>query len=268
MSDEAKPVRPTKVCINALALTVPTVDIPLPLLDHDLIRAAQRVPEAHAAGGVERILVLSDRTWFKVKTGRWRGAATCLPRSERTAGNPSTELAPWWLGAGGYRREDSPADFYACLAATAARDGTSDRWLPSSWDWTRLTVEVAYAWERQVREVVCRLIARSLRDGSPHQADVGGYAVTALAKAVDGETYLLVGTSTIADPRVFAVILNAVPGVDRDSWLPVDTASESGQVERLKGSRWTRGSSHPPGPGRPVGAGAVMVVAPARLRVR
>lgn len=174
MSDEAKPVRPTKVCVNALALTVPTINIPLPLLDHDLIRAAQRLPEAHAAGGVERILVLSDRLWFKVKTGRWRGAATRLVPSERTADNPSTELAPWWLGTGGYRREGSPTDFYACLAVTAERDGTSDRWLPSSWDWTRLTLEAAYAWESRVREVVCRLVARSLRDGSSHRARHSG----------------------------------------------------------------------------------------------
>jgi hypothetical protein len=236
MSDETKPVRPTKVCIDALDLSVPTVDVPLPLVGHDLINEAQRVPDAHAAGGVERILVLSDRLWFKVKTGRWRGAATRLARSEGPADSSLAELASWWLGTGGYRREGSPEDFYARLTATARRDGNSDRWIPSNWDWNRLKIEAAYAWERKIREVVCQLIARSLRDGRAHQANLHDYTVTALAKATAGETYLLVGTSNVADPRIFAVILNAVPGVDRDSWLP-----EPDRVEDLR-----------PGPGEVV----------------
>ncbi len=170
-----------------------------------------------------------DRLWFKVKTGRWRGAATRLSRSDGPVDSTLPELAPWWLGAGGYRREGSPEDFYAGLTAIARRDGNSDRWLPGRWDWNRLKIEAAYRWERQIREVVCRLIAGSLHDGQAHQEDFHGYTVTALAKATDGETYLLVGTTNVADPRIFAVILNAVPGVDRDSWLP-----EPDRVEGLR----------------------------------
>jgi len=44
--------------------------------------------------------------------------------------------------------------------------------------------------------------------------------VTALARAEDGDTYLAVGAENIADPKIFAVIINAVPGVDGESWLP------------------------------------------------
>jgi hypothetical protein len=44
--------------------------------------------------------------------------------------------------------------------------------------------------------------------------------VTALARAEDGDTYLAVGVENIADPKIFAVIINAVPGVDGESWLP------------------------------------------------
>src|SRR5262245_57505651 len=143
MSDETKPVRPTKLCIDDLRLSVPTVDVPLPLVGHDLVKEAQRIPDLHAAGGVERIRVLSDRPWFKVKAGRWRGAATCLSRRDRPGDSRLAELAPWWLGTGGYRRDKSPEDFYARLAATAGRDGNSDRWLPSAWDWGRLKIEAA-----------------------------------------------------------------------------------------------------------------------------
>lgn len=46
------------------------------------------------------------------------------------------------------------------------------------------------------------------------------YSVTALARANGGETYLAVGTENIADPKIFAVIINAVPGVDPSSWMP------------------------------------------------
>ena len=64
------------------------------------------------------------------------------------------------------------------------------------------------------------LIARSLHDGRPYQAEFHRYKVTALARARGAETYLITGTENIADPRVFAVIINAVPGINHDSWLP------------------------------------------------
>jgi hypothetical protein len=221
MSIEARSVRPTKVCIEALDLPTPPIKVRLPDVDHPLVREAQRLPEAHAAGGVERILSLADRVWFKVKVGRWRGAATRLREAEfAIPESQEARLAPWWLGMGGYRREGDPADFYASLASTADRDGSSDRWLPQAWDWKRLELEHIYAWEHEIRRIVCELIGRSLRDGYPYQAEFEHYKVTALARARGGETYLLIGTENIADPKVFAVILNAVPGIDPGSWLP------------------------------------------------
>lgn len=195
------------------------MDVRLPDINHSLVREAQRLPELHAAGGVERILSLSDRVWFKIKTGRWRGAATRLPE----AGQPlesEIRLAPWWLGAGGYRREGDPSDFYASLAAAFNRDGSSNQWLPEAWDWKRLELEHIFAWEQEIRRIVRELIARSLKDGHAYQAEFEHYRVTALARAEGGEAYLLIGTDNVADARVFAVIINSIPGIDPDSWLP------------------------------------------------
>lgn len=235
MSAEAQSVRPTKVCIEALDLPKPPISVHLADLDHSLVKEAQRLPEVHAAGGVERILSLTDRMWFKVKTGRWRGAATRLREAELATSEPQTRLAPWWLGIGGYRREGDLADFYASLASTADRDGSSDRWLPQAWDWKRLELEHIYAWEHEIRRIVRQLIARSLRDGYAYQAEFERYKVTALTRADGGETYLLIGTENVADPKVFAVILNAVPGIDSGSWLPepqgvAGLQPESGEV--------------------------------------
>ncbi|MFF4812584.1 hypothetical protein ACFY03_30670 [Micromonospora chersina] len=202
--------------------------MPLSELDHALIKEAQRLPELHEAGGVERIVSLDDRVWFKVKTSRWRGAATRLAETEFPARESLIRIAPWWLGAAGYRRDGDPSDFYASLTAAAQQDGKgrvpasvcSDRWLPADWDWTRLTLEIAYAWEFEVRKAVCGLIARSLRTGRIYEANFGHHTVRVLARGADGETYLAVGTENISDTKVFAAIINAVPGIEGDSWMP------------------------------------------------
>jgi hypothetical protein len=229
-------VRPTLRCVAELDLSLPTLDTRLSDLGHPLIQQAQRLPEAHEAGGVERILALSDRVWFKVKTSRWRGAATRLPEVDQLAvGDPPVRLAPWWLGAGGYRRDGDPSDFYASMEAAAKRDGKnqvgpcSDRWLPTDRDWRRLALEHAVAWEYQVRNIVCGLIVRSLRTGHAYRSDVQNYSVTAMARANDGETYMAIGAEKIADAKVFAAILNAVPGIEMSSWQP-----EPGGVLGLK----------------------------------
>lgn len=207
--------------MNDLGLPIPPISESLCGVDHPLIGQAQRLPETHAAGGAERILSLKDRVWFKVKTGRWRGAATRLPDADRADAGPAARQAPWWLGAGGYRRKGDPTDFYAALTAAWEREGgESDRWMPARWDWTRLQLELAYEWEANIRRIVRELVTRSLRDGHPYRAEFEHYKVTALARARGQETYLVIGTENIADPKVFAIIINAVPGIDHSSWLP------------------------------------------------
>jgi hypothetical protein len=173
MSGEAKPVRPTRTSISDLGLSIPPISESLCVIDHPLIEEAQRLPEKYAAGGAERILSVKDRVWFKVKTRRLRGAATRLPEADHADAGPRVRQAPWWLGAAGYRRDGDPADFYAALAAAWHRaGGSSDHWLPAAWDWKRFELENAYAWEANIRRIVRELIARSLRDGHPYQADL------------------------------------------------------------------------------------------------
>jgi hypothetical protein len=153
-------------------------------LGHPIVGEAQRLPETYAAGGAERILALKDRVWFKVKTSRWRGAATRLPEADRTDASRQVRQAPWWLGRAGYRREGDPSDFYSALTAAWVRGGaSSDAWLPSDWDWKRFELEHAYVWESQIRKIVRGLIARSLHDGYPYQAEFHHYKVTAMARA-------------------------------------------------------------------------------------
>lgn len=60
---------------------------------------------------------------------------------------------------------------------------------------------------------------RSLRTGHSYQAVFQGYSITVLARAEGGETYLAIGTENIADPKIFAVIMTAVPGIGSDAWL-------------------------------------------------
>jgi len=145
MSEKSSGVRPTRSCLDGLGLKIPSLDMRLSDLDHALIKEAQRVPAAHEAGGVERIRALNDRVWLKAKTRRWRGAVTCLSEHDQISlGGPPDPPARWWLGAGGYRRDGDPSDFYESMAATAGRDGKgsgkprSERWLPAQWDWQRL----------------------------------------------------------------------------------------------------------------------------------
>jgi len=219
VSEDDKPPRPTKLCLEDLGLQVPTIDVCLGLLDHILIKEAQRLPALHAADGVERVQCITDLIWFKVKAERWRGAAIRLSREMIESDVPS-EAGAWWLGRAGYRREGSPEDFYTSIEKAYERAGGSNQWLPSDWDWTRFRLEAAYAWERGIRDVVCRLIANSLRDGCQYYVELEGYRITATARARDNETYLAIGTENSADPKVFAVIINAVPGIDKDDWMP------------------------------------------------
>ncbi len=226
MGGESFPVRPTRLCIGELELSIPTLDVRLSDLDHELIKEAQRIPAENVAGGVERIVSLSDRVWFKVKTGRWRGAVTHLSDTDEGSAENPVHLARWWLGTGGYRRDGDRTDFYAAVTARARQDGRhrggvcSDRWLPTEWDWKRSELESAVAWRSEVRRIVCELIVRSLRNGKPSRATFRNYSVTALARAEDGDTYLAVGAENIADPKIFAVIIDAVPGVGGESWQP------------------------------------------------
>ncbi|MGH8826966.1 MAG: hypothetical protein ACRDVZ_05050, partial [Jiangellaceae bacterium] len=59
-------------------LSLPDLGHPLDEIDHPVVVIAQSVPEQRDAGGAQLILSLSDRVWFKVKTGDQRAIVTEL----------------------------------------------------------------------------------------------------------------------------------------------------------------------------------------------
>jgi hypothetical protein len=70
-----------------------------------------------------------------------------------------------------------------------------------------------------IREVVLTLIIKSLHDGRPYVAELGSHRVTAMVRASDGaEAYLAVSTEGFPHSDFIAVILDAVPGINKDDW--------------------------------------------------
>lgn len=204
------------------------------------------MPDELAASGLERVRSLSDRVWFKVKTGRWRGAGTRLTDSELSAFQPSLDPpGRWWLGAGGWREEGSPDDFYRELEAKSVREGKglggpSSTWLlPSDWDWGRLKVESAVAWAVQLRALVRQLIAASITSGDCVSAVFRDYLIEAVVRADGAEgAFLAITAEGIYDANVIATILSSVPRVEVDDWQP-EPGGVSGLVPRSGQIIWS-----------------------------
>jgi hypothetical protein len=156
-------VRPTKRCLTDLDLPLLDLGHPLNEIDHPVLTAAQAVPEQRDAGGVQRIVTLNDRVWFKVKTGDQRAVVTKLPGDQVPDGLPSG-VGAWWIGAAGHRQADSPQrDFYESIKreCTVGKMVSTARLLPTDWDWKRLTAEQAVAWRREMK--------RKRIGGPPHR---------------------------------------------------------------------------------------------------
>ncbi len=102
MASDPTGVRPTKRCLGDLSVALPDLGTPLDEVNHSAIAIAQAVPEQRDAGGAQRILALSDRVWFKVKTGDQRAVVTELTDRERAIDLPDG-VGAWWIGAAGHR---------------------------------------------------------------------------------------------------------------------------------------------------------------------
>jgi hypothetical protein len=168
MVSEPVGVRPTKRCLGDLGVELPDLGVRLEEIDQPVIASAQAVPEQRDAGGAERIVALTDRVWFKVKTSDHRAAVTEL-RGTDLPDWVRPSRGAWWIGAAGRRQADSPQrDFYAMLQreCTTGKTVSSDRLLPADWDWKRLAAEQAVAWRREMKSMVIRLVAMSLKSGS------------------------------------------------------------------------------------------------------
>ena len=216
-------VRPTIRCLKVdLGSSLPPVDIPLDEIDHPLIK---KVNEQFAwpAGPRERIRSMDDAVWFKVKISRWRGAVF-------EDGEPS------WLVAAGIREDGSPNDFYEALAnaARAARtqynavsaqplatDTYCQPWLPTGDDRDRYKAESGVRLLRELRTAICDLLVQSLLDGREHSTVIVGAELWIQAKGHnDRETYVALRIVGSVPEHILAVVLDLVPGCERDGWYP------------------------------------------------
>jgi hypothetical protein len=221
-----EPVRPTQRCLTDLNLTFPPLEQQLHRLDHPVVSRAQKIPSEVADHGAERIVAINDLVWLKVKASNYRAAAHKIeaatePRPEIVAGR-----AWWWIGAAGTRKADSAADdFYARLSAECGRAGkgtggmSSAHLLPGSEDFKRLQAELAVAAVESIKNLVCTLVANSIRDGKVWSAQMARYEISVLIRARDGDAYIAVVAEGFVDPNFLAVILASVPGVDAADWL-------------------------------------------------
>lgn len=224
-SEDTPAVRPTKRCLDDLGLRFPTYTDSLSDASHPLVQRAQKIPQQEAAGGVERIRSLTDRIWFKCKTSVYRGAVTKLTLAETSSASVPPSAA-WWIGAAGTRQQGSEDDFYANLEAEAVRQGkgtgapSTRHLLPQDIDRRRLEAEIAARAVKALQETVLNLIAASLNDGKPYEIELQGHVISALVRASDAsEAYLAIGTEGFIHPEMIALILAAVPGINRDDWL-------------------------------------------------
>jgi len=223
MVPESVGVRPTRRCLGDLCLALPDLGVLLEEIVQPVIVSAQAVPELRNAGGAERVVALTDRVWFKVKTSDYRAAVTEL-RGTDLSDWVRPSRGSWWIGAAGRRQADSAQrDFYATLQRECAtgRTVSSDHLLPADWDWKRLAAEQAVAWRREMKSMVVRLVAMSLKSGHLAVAEFRNHRIKALVRAENGhEAYLAIIAEGAPDTQMFALLLDCVPGVAPEDWQP------------------------------------------------
>lgn len=232
-------VRPTKRALTDLDLTFPPLTERLEGMGHPLIIDAQTAPEKLKAGGAKRVIELRDRSWFKVKTMDYRGATgqiSDIPDDCLQFG-PFPVPDQWWLVAAGHRRGDTPnQDFYGRLVAEAERAGkgtgsvNTDGLLPKVVDFQRWRGEAAAVAVVTLQEVVRGAIARSAQTGHACTATLTqpssrNHEIEARVASRDGDTYLTISSEGFVDPKLIAVILDAVPQMSADDWIAEDNCS-------------------------------------------
>lgn len=220
MTEARDQVRPTRRCLADLEIEPPNLGVRLHEIKHPLIMKAQHTAERERAGGAERIKSLTDRTWLKVKSSSWRGAAG------RVAPMLDTVLCEWWLVAAGPRAADSAQhDFYAKLETSAhalgARTCSTDFLLPAEWDAKRLAAEAAVLATR-----LLEMLVRTAAGDSLLNADVRGFQIgkrdvrVRISLLADGQFYLAIGATGNTDVSFMTALFASIPGLAGDDWMP------------------------------------------------
>lgn len=158
----------------------------------------------------------------------------CCSRSKFSVGAVRSSNKASQIGSS-LRECGSPEDFYEALAASAkaararynaeysqplGTDTCCRPWLPTDDDYDRYTAEGGVRLLRQLRIAVRDLACKSLLDGYEHATEVGGAELGLQIKGSDLETYVVMRIFGSVPPNLLAVILDEVPGCDRDGWYP------------------------------------------------
>jgi hypothetical protein len=221
-------VRPTKRSMQDMEVAVPDLSVRLSDIEEPLVMKAQMVPASLENGAATKIRALTDRPWYKVKTSDWRGAVgnmkASMPEEVVEALAPLNQW--WWLTAAGKRQDDSAQrDFYAQIEAAAFAAGRNtcdtDFLIPTDWDVRRLQAEAAYHALHTVQSLVRRAAAASLREHAVAGFTIGETDVRVrVSMLADGEVYMAVGATSVANPELFAIMFSSVRGVQDHEWIP------------------------------------------------
>ena len=93
--------------------------------------------------------------------------------------------------------------------------------LPDADDRMRHQLEAAVRFVRDLESLVPDLVRRSLRDGREHAANLDTFRLGVQVRADDGhETYVAIRIMGSVPANLTKVILDVVPGCDRDGWYP------------------------------------------------
>ncbi|MGH9119067.1 MAG: hypothetical protein ACRD0A_14650 [Acidimicrobiales bacterium] len=178
-----------------------------------------------APQGVERVVELDDRVFWKVKIDRWRGALW-------------TRTDEAWLVAAGYRRAGDADDFYNELGQAARRwradynrantpalatDTFTGPLLPTADDRDRIVLEDALRVVDDLRAELRDLTAQSAESGVEARGEAAGCELGVLVRRSElGEVYVSVRivarTPDVID--IHALVLDSMPAVaDRNGWF-------------------------------------------------
>lgn len=92
--------------------------------------------------------------------------------------------------------------------------------LPASWDSDRLAAELATHARRSIQQVVRDMAAESLRTGHVFGFEFDGHPVKLLIRAKEGLAYIAIGATGITNATTFALLLNSIPDIRADDWMP------------------------------------------------
>jgi hypothetical protein len=218
--------RPTLRCVREDLgyKKLPPASQPLDKLDDAVLAKSGEVARA-VPRGVERVVELADRVFWKVKIDRWRGALW----------TPTGEA---WLVAAGFRRAGDADDFYNELGAAARRwradynrantpalntDTYTDPLLPTADDRDRIVLEDALRVVDDLRAELHELTAQSAETEVEARGEAAGCELGVLVRRSElGEVYVSVRivarTPDVVD--IHALVLDSMPVIaDRAGWF-------------------------------------------------